>query len=175
MELHFVHLCIHVVWSNGTPSRLIQEQEKYNCVCSAGVLGTAEILFQSKRRGLNLSDRLGLGLSCNGNNVACVAGSQAPLHGYGLTKKQFLGIPFQNRPGPAISSSFTSSLGFTIQVEDLQLATEIFVSIHKVVCLLLHLWCWPSRKQSTAPFMTTNFTGHCLTFRIKLSITQYWW
>ncbi|ONK71300.1 uncharacterized protein A4U43_C04F7050 [Asparagus officinalis] len=84
-------------------------------VLSAGVLGTSEIFFQSKRRGLDLSERLGLGLSCNGNNVAYVAGSQAPLHGYGLTKKHFLGIPFQNRPGPAISSSFTSSLGFTIQ------------------------------------------------------------
>ncbi|XP_020262326.1 uncharacterized protein LOC109838281 [Asparagus officinalis] len=84
-------------------------------VLSAGVLGTSEILFQSKRRGLNLSERVGLGLSCNGNNVAYVAGSQAPLNGYGLTKKQFLGIPFQHRPGPAISSSFTSSSGFTIQ------------------------------------------------------------
>lgn len=88
----------------------------YSFVYSAGVLGTNEILFQSKRRGLNLSERIGLGLSCNGNNVAYVAGRQAPLHGYGHTKKQFLGIPFQNRPGPAISSSFTSSLGFTIQV-----------------------------------------------------------
>ena len=113
---------------------------KYNCVYSAGVLGTAEILFQSKRRGLNLSDRLGLGLSCNGNNVAYVAGSQAPLHGYGLTKKQFLGIPFQNRPGPAISSSFTSSLGFTIQVE--------------IFSWQLKFFCFKTQSM-TAPFVTT--------------------
>ncbi|KAI3471794.1 hypothetical protein Pfo_028447 [Paulownia fortunei] len=41
--------------------------------------------------------KLGSGLSCNGNN------------------EQFSNIPFQERPGPSISSSYTSSLGFTIQ------------------------------------------------------------
>ncbi|KAJ8639855.1 hypothetical protein MRB53_016549 [Persea americana] len=34
------------------------------------VLGTAQILFQSERRGLKISDRLGLGFSTNGNNFA---------------------------------------------------------------------------------------------------------
>ncbi|XP_020579118.1 uncharacterized protein LOC110023847 [Phalaenopsis equestris] len=84
-------------------------------VISAGVLGTTEILFKSQRRGLGLSDRLGLGLSCNGNNVGYVARSKAPLHAYGLNKKQLLEVPFHSRPGPAISTSFTSSKGFTIQ------------------------------------------------------------
>ncbi|KAI3837026.1 hypothetical protein MKW98_005359 [Papaver atlanticum] len=65
-------------------------------VISAGVFGTAKILFQSERRGLRVSDQLGCGFSCNGNN-------------------QFSETPFQNRPGPSISASYTSSLGFTIQ------------------------------------------------------------
>ncbi|KAK8971454.1 Long-chain-alcohol oxidase FAO1 [Platanthera guangdongensis] len=84
-------------------------------VLSAGVLGTTEILFKSQRRGMGLSERFGLGLSCNGNNVAYVARSRAPLHAHGLNKNQFSEVPFQIRPGPAISSSFTSSAGFTIQ------------------------------------------------------------
>lgn len=84
---------------------------------SAGVFGTADILFQSQMRGLKLSGRLGSGFSCNGNNVAYLAGSSAPLSAYGLDRKHLLKIPFQERPGPSISSSFTSSLGFTIQVE----------------------------------------------------------
>ncbi|KAI3997290.1 hypothetical protein MKX01_009134 [Papaver californicum] len=71
-------------------------------ITSAGVFGTAKILFQSERRGLTVSDRLGYGFSCNGNNV-------------GVNKEQFSKIPFQDRPGPSISSSYTSSLGFTIQ------------------------------------------------------------
>ncbi|KAK1288100.1 Long-chain-alcohol oxidase FAO1 [Acorus calamus] len=81
---------------------------------NTGVLGTTEILFQSQRRGLKLSERLGFGFSCNGNNVAYVAGSPASLNAYGLNKKQFWNVPFQDRPGPAITSSH-SSLGFTIQ------------------------------------------------------------
>lgn len=68
-------------------------------------------------RGLQLSERLGAGLSCNGNNVAYLAGSSAPLTAYGIDKKQLSNIPFEERPGPAISSSYTSSLGFTIQVD----------------------------------------------------------
>jgi hypothetical protein len=85
-------------------------------VSSAGVLGTTEILFRSQMRGLRLSDTLGSGFSCNGNTLAYVAGSPAPLNGYGLNRKQLSEIPFQDRPGPSISSSHTSSLGFTIQV-----------------------------------------------------------
>ncbi|XP_034693453.1 uncharacterized protein LOC117920178 isoform X1 [Vitis riparia] len=84
-------------------------------ILSAGVFGTTEILFQSQMRGLKLSERLGSGFSCNGNNVACLAGSPAVLGAYGLDSKQFSKIPFQERPGPSISSSYTSSLGFTIQ------------------------------------------------------------
>ncbi|CAL5350593.1 unnamed protein product [Camellia sinensis] len=53
--------------------------------------------------------------SCNGNTVAYLAGSPTPLGAYALDKKQFTKIPFQERPGPSISSSYTSSLGFTIQ------------------------------------------------------------
>ncbi|CAL5350592.1 unnamed protein product [Camellia sinensis] len=52
---------------------------------------------------------------CNGNTVAYLAGSPTPLGAYALDKKQFTKIPFQERPGPSISSSYTSSLGFTIQ------------------------------------------------------------
>lgn len=89
--------------------------------CVAGVFGTAEILFHSEKRGLRLSSSLGYGFSCNGNNVAYLAGSSAPLNAYGLDKKQFSKVPFQDRPGPAITSSYTSSLGFTIQVSFLYL------------------------------------------------------
>ncbi|KAI3856011.1 hypothetical protein MKW92_026529 [Papaver armeniacum] len=84
-------------------------------VISAGVFGTAKILFQSERRGLRVSDQLGCGFSCNGNNVGFLIGSPAPLNAYGLDKQQFSKTPFQNRPGPSISASYTSSLGFTIQ------------------------------------------------------------
>ncbi|KAI3678469.1 hypothetical protein L6452_37763 [Arctium lappa] len=84
-------------------------------ILSAGVFGTADILFRSQTRGLKLSGRLGEGFSCNGNNVAYLAGCTKPLNAYGLAKNQFSNTPFQQRPGPAISSSYTSSLGFTIQ------------------------------------------------------------
>ncbi|XP_077230382.1 uncharacterized protein LOC143866499 [Tasmannia lanceolata] len=99
--------------------RVYFDNLEYMCcdfvILSAGVLGTAEILLKSERRGLRLSEKLGFGFSCNGNNVAYVAGSRAPLNAYGLNKKQFSKVPFQDRPGPTISSSYTSSLGFTIQ------------------------------------------------------------
>ncbi|KAL4558326.1 hypothetical protein LXL04_036524 [Taraxacum kok-saghyz] len=84
-------------------------------ILSGGVFGTTDLLFRSQTRGLELSSRLGEGFSCNGNNSAYLAGSTIPLGGYGLQKEQFSKIPFQERPGPAISSSYTSSLGFTIQ------------------------------------------------------------
>ncbi|KAK0584231.1 hypothetical protein LWI29_009700 [Acer saccharum] len=84
-------------------------------VLSAGVLGSTEILFQSQMRGLRLSETLGSGVSCNGNTVAYLAGSPAPLNAYGIDGKQLPKKIFQERPGPAISSSYTSSLGFTIQ------------------------------------------------------------
>ncbi|CAK9174906.1 unnamed protein product [Ilex paraguariensis] len=84
-------------------------------VLSAGVFGTSNILFRSQMRGLKISERLGSGLSCNGNAVAYLAGSSAPLNAFGLNSNQFSKMPFQQRPGPAISSSYTSSLGFTIQ------------------------------------------------------------
>ena len=83
---------------------------------AAGVFGTTEILFWSQMRGLKLYDALGSGFSCNGNTVACLSGSPAPLNSFGLDRKQLSKIPFQERPGPSISSSYTSSLGFTIQV-----------------------------------------------------------
>ncbi|KAK6147228.1 hypothetical protein DH2020_018140 [Rehmannia glutinosa] len=84
-------------------------------ILSAGVFGTAKILFQSQLRGVPISHRLGSGLSCNGNSVAYLAGSSAPLNAAGLDRKQFSNIPFHERPGPSISSSYTSSLGFAIQ------------------------------------------------------------
>lgn len=83
------------------------------------MLGTTEILFKSQGRGLDISGRLGQGLSCNGNNVAYVTRTKAPLHAYGLNKKQFSEVSFHSRPGPAISASFTSSKGFKIQVGNL--------------------------------------------------------
>ncbi|KAI3884833.1 hypothetical protein MKX03_009923 [Papaver bracteatum] len=84
-------------------------------VISAGVFGTPKILFQSARRGLKESDQLGCGFSCNGNIVGFLIGGPAPLNAHGLDKQQFSKTPFQNRPGPSISASYTSSLGFTIQ------------------------------------------------------------
>ncbi|XP_034229627.1 uncharacterized protein LOC117638642, partial [Prunus dulcis] len=84
-------------------------------ILSGGVFGTTEILFQSQMRGLRVSEALGSGFSCNGNNVAYLTGSSTPLNGYGLDKKELFKIPFQARPGPSISTSYTSSMGFTIQ------------------------------------------------------------
>ncbi|KAB2046406.1 hypothetical protein ES319_D01G232100v1 [Gossypium barbadense] len=66
-------------------------------------------------RGLKISKALGSGFSCNGNTVAYLCGSNGPLNGYGLDKKQLSKIPIQARPGPSISSSYSSPLGFTIQ------------------------------------------------------------
>ncbi|KAJ4705299.1 4Fe-4S ferredoxin, iron-sulfur binding, conserved site-containing protein [Melia azedarach] len=80
-----------------------------------GVFGTNEILFQSQMRGLKLSEALGSGFSCNGNTVAYLAGSPALPSSYVLDRKEIPEKPFQLRPGPAISSSYTSSLGFAIQ------------------------------------------------------------
>ncbi|GMI65940.1 hypothetical protein HRI_000263300 [Hibiscus trionum] len=84
-------------------------------ILSAGVFGTTAILFKSQTRGLKLSEALGSGFCCNGNTVAYLAGSSGPLNAYGLDRKQLSKIPIQARPGPSISSSYSSSLGFTIQ------------------------------------------------------------
>ncbi|KGN48272.1 hypothetical protein Csa_003731 [Cucumis sativus] len=84
-------------------------------ILSAGVFGTTEILFRSQMRGLKVSEALGCGFSCNGNTVAYLAGSPAPLNGYGLDRERLWKKAFHERPGPSISSSYTSSLGFTIQ------------------------------------------------------------
>ncbi|KAJ7976152.1 Long-chain-alcohol oxidase FAO4B [Quillaja saponaria] len=84
-------------------------------ILSAGVFGTSKILFQSQMRGLRLSKALGCGFSCNGNTVAYLAGSSAPLNAYGLDRKKLPNMSLRDRPGPSISSSYTSSLGFTIQ------------------------------------------------------------
>ncbi|XP_038881939.1 uncharacterized protein LOC120073271 [Benincasa hispida] len=84
-------------------------------ILSAGVFGTTEILFRSQMRGLKVSESLGCGFSCNGNAVAYLAGSPAPLNAYGLDREQLWKKSFHERPGPSISSSYTSSLGFTIQ------------------------------------------------------------
>ncbi|OMO82332.1 hypothetical protein CCACVL1_11980 [Corchorus capsularis] len=84
-------------------------------ILSAGVFGTTGILMKSQMRGLKLSEALGTGLSCNGNNVAYLAGSSGPLNAYGLNRKQLSKTPFEGRPGPSISSCYSSSLGFTIQ------------------------------------------------------------
>ncbi|KAI3994486.1 hypothetical protein MKX01_012743 [Papaver californicum] len=79
------------------------------------VFGTVKILFQSERKGLRVSDQLDCGFSCNGNNVGFITGSPAPLNAQGFNKKQFSKTSFQDPPGPSISASYTSSLGFTIQ------------------------------------------------------------
>ncbi|KAF6165858.1 hypothetical protein GIB67_012755 [Kingdonia uniflora] len=96
-------------------------------VLSAGVFGTAEILFQSQKRGLRVIERLGFDFGCNGNNVAYLAGSSAPLNAYGLERNQFSKVPFQDRPGPSISSSYTSSLRFTIQVSSSDLSGDMLM------------------------------------------------
>lgn len=66
-------------------------------------------------RGLKLSEAFGSGFSFNGNTVAYLTGNPAPLNAYGLDAKQLPKKIFQEQRGPAISSSYTSSLGFTIQ------------------------------------------------------------
>ncbi|KAF9594383.1 hypothetical protein IFM89_030985 [Coptis chinensis] len=107
-------------------------------VISAGVLGTTEILFQSVRRGLHVSEKLGFGFSCNGNSCAYLAGSSAPLAAFGLDRNQFSNIPFQDRPGPAISTSYTSSLGFTIQ------SAVLPTSFPYLLFKGIHTYGWPN-------------------------------
>ncbi|XP_024526945.1 uncharacterized protein LOC112345107 [Selaginella moellendorffii] len=84
-------------------------------IVAAGVLGTNGILLRSKERGLQLSQQLGYGVSCNGNNIAYITGTAAQTQAQGLREEDFSRTPMQLRPGPVISSSHTSSLGFTIQ------------------------------------------------------------
>ncbi|KAK9127825.1 hypothetical protein Syun_016622 [Stephania yunnanensis] len=109
-------------------------------IISGGVLGTAEILFKSRSRGLNVSESLGHGFSCNGNNVAYVDGSPAPLNAFGLDKTQFSKIPYQARPGPSISSSYTSSLGFSIQT------AVVPVSFPKLLFKGIWTYGWPTES-----------------------------
>ncbi|XP_040373128.1 uncharacterized protein LOC112193739 isoform X2 [Rosa chinensis] len=115
-------------------------------ILSAGVFGTTEILFQSQMRGLKLSEALGSGFSCNGNTVAYLAGTPAPINGYGLDRKQVFTTPFEERPGPSISSSFTSSLGFTIQDPLLPRKIKAFQKLTKKLGGLLFM----SKYRSTA-------------------------
>ncbi|KAK9126349.1 hypothetical protein Scep_015195 [Stephania cephalantha] len=114
----------------------VQYCESLNC----GVLGTAEILFKSRSRGLNVSESLGHGFSCNGNNVAYVDGSPAPLNAFGLDKTQFSKIPYRARPGPSISSSYTSSLGFSIQT------AVVPVSFPKLLFKGIWTYGWPTES-----------------------------
>ncbi|KAG5556517.1 hypothetical protein RHGRI_006949 [Rhododendron griersonianum] len=105
------------------PNRSLENQGMGSCLacgnCLAGcpynAKNSTDKTYLSQLRGLKLSEALGSGFSCNGNAVAYVAGSPAPLNAYGLGKSNFSEIPFQERPGPSISSSYTSSMGFTIQ------------------------------------------------------------
>ncbi|KAH7447450.1 hypothetical protein KP509_01G107600 [Ceratopteris richardii] len=85
-------------------------------VIAAGVVGTTTLLYQSKMRGLAVSDRLGHGLSCNGNNIAIVCGTHVTTRGHSLTSNEVVEdkVGF-DRPGPSITTSYTSSLGYTIQ------------------------------------------------------------
>ncbi|KAI5061107.1 hypothetical protein GOP47_0023612 [Adiantum capillus-veneris] len=84
-------------------------------VVAAGVLGTTNLLLQSKIRGLAISDRLGHRFSCNGNSVAFVCGTHVATKGHSLTPKELKNTPMFDRPGPSITTSYTSSLGYTIQ------------------------------------------------------------
>ncbi|KAI5061106.1 hypothetical protein GOP47_0023611 [Adiantum capillus-veneris] len=84
-------------------------------IVAAGVLGTTKLLLQSKIRGLAISDRLGHGFSCNGNNAAFVCGTHLATKGHSLTPKELKNTPMFDRPGPSITASYTSSLGYTIQ------------------------------------------------------------
>ncbi|KAF7147524.1 hypothetical protein RHSIM_Rhsim03G0070400 [Rhododendron simsii] len=61
----------------------------YNAKNSTGKTYLASAV-QPQLRGLKLSERLGSGFSCNGNAVAYVAGSPAPLNAYGLAKTDLL-------------------------------------------------------------------------------------
>ncbi|KAG6549247.1 hypothetical protein Mapa_009233 [Marchantia paleacea] len=84
-------------------------------ILGAGVFGTNELLIRSRERGLRLSERLGKGVSCNGNNISFVSGSPAPLVGQGIDSSSFAATPKPQRPGPSICNSYTSSAGYTIQ------------------------------------------------------------
>ncbi|XP_024542909.1 uncharacterized protein LOC112350638 [Selaginella moellendorffii] len=92
-------------------------------IVAAGVLGTNEILLRSRERGLQLSQQLGHGVSSNGNNIAYITGTAAQTQARGLRENEFSRTPMQLRPGPVISRSHTSSLGFTIQGSSIPRAT----------------------------------------------------
>lgn len=91
-------------------------------------------------RGLKLSSTLGSGISCNGNNVAYLARSPAPLNASGLDRKNFSKVPFQERPGPAISSSYTNSLGFTIQVWSFLILLSTLITFRSHLISLKPQW-----------------------------------
>lgn len=92
-------------------------------------------------RGLKVSEALGCGFSCNGNAVAYVAGSPAPLNAYGLGREQLWKNAFHERPGPSISSSYTSSLGFTIQVHKCLYMQKLDSPSGNIVFSILFLLC----------------------------------
>ncbi|XP_073154954.1 uncharacterized protein [Henckelia pumila] len=146
-------------------------------IISAGVFGTAKILFQSQMRGLSVSQKLGFGLSCNGNNVAYLIGSSAPLNASGLGKQQFSRIPFQERPGPSISSSYTSSLGITIQSAVIPAAYPRLVIksltykwqsegwfLHEIIESIKHLMGSKRRQEITLNAMGYDDSNGRLTF-----------
>ncbi|KAL3532117.1 hypothetical protein ACH5RR_005638 [Cinchona calisaya] len=65
--------------------------------------------FPIRNERLDCSKKLGTGVSCNGNNVAYLAQSKTPLNSCGLDRKKLSDVPFEERPRPAISSSYISS------------------------------------------------------------------
>ncbi|KAI3836949.1 hypothetical protein MKW98_005282 [Papaver atlanticum] len=66
------------------------------CLFSWSLWYSEYIFFQSERRGLTVSDCLGYGFICNGNNVAYLAGSAVPLKMFRkLLKSNFRRYLFQ--------------------------------------------------------------------------------
>lgn len=68
-------------------------------VLAAGTLGSTEILLRSRSQGLAVSDRLGMGFSCNGDNLIAAHAGQAAVHSAARES-----VPLdQRRVGPTIT------------------------------------------------------------------------
>ena len=83
-------------------------------VLAAGVLGSAEILLRSRSLGLDLSDRLGLGFSANGDALGFAFNGRPAVHGVGYGSQQ----PEDRRVGPTITMMMTPTEPGAPLVED---------------------------------------------------------
>ncbi|MGI9380915.1 MAG: GMC family oxidoreductase N-terminal domain-containing protein, partial [Methyloligellaceae bacterium] len=82
--------------------------EVKNIVLAAGTLGTTELLFRSRDKGLALSDRLGQGFSANGDMIAFAYDSDSEVNAIGVGHPAKLE---DTKVGPFVSGLFSVSAG----------------------------------------------------------------